>query len=95
MATMRILHLRMIFIVAIFYPFSQFCEIIISLPSLQTQPNAAPNLFQRGVEYGKYEDLTFENDIDKVNDTNDDATNDSNKHTATTYYYYYYYYYYY
>ena len=42
------------FIVAIFYPFSQFCEINISLLSLQTQPNTAPNLFQRGVEYGKY-----------------------------------------
>ena len=41
-------------IVAIFYPFSQFCEITISLLSLQTQPNTAPNLFQRGVEYGKY-----------------------------------------
>ena len=41
-------------IVAIFYPFSQFCEITISLLSLQKQPNAAPNLFQRGVEYGKY-----------------------------------------
>ena len=41
-------------IVAIFYPFSQFCEISISLLSLQTQPNIAPNLFQRGVEYGKY-----------------------------------------
>ena len=40
--------------VAIFYPFSQFCEIDISLLSLQTQPNTAPNLFQRGVEYGKY-----------------------------------------
>ena len=42
-------------IVAIFYPFSQFCEINISLLSLQTQPKTAPNLFQRGVEYGKYE----------------------------------------
>ena len=41
-------------IVAIFYPFSQFCEIDISLLSLQTLPNTAPNLFQRGVEYGKY-----------------------------------------
>ena len=41
-------------IVAIFYPFSQFCEINISLLSLQTQPNTAPNLFQRGAEYGKY-----------------------------------------
>ena len=41
-------------IVAIFYPFSHFCEINISLPSLQKQPNTAPNLFQRGVEYGKY-----------------------------------------
>ena len=43
-----------VFTVAIFYPFSQFCEINISLLSLQTQPNTAPNLFQRGVEYGKY-----------------------------------------
>ena len=41
-------------IVAIFNPFSQFCEIYISLLSLQTQPNTAPNLFQRGVEYGEY-----------------------------------------
>ena len=41
-------------IVAIFYPFSQFCEINVSLLSLQNQPNTAPNLFQRGVEYGKY-----------------------------------------
>ena len=41
-------------IVAIFYPFSQFCEINVSLLSLQKQPNTAPNLFQRGVEYGKY-----------------------------------------
>ena len=41
-------------IVAIFYPFSQFCEINISLLSLQKQPNTAPNLFQREVEYGKY-----------------------------------------
>ena len=41
-------------IVAIFYPFGQFCEINIPLPSLQKQPNTAPNLFQRGVEYGKY-----------------------------------------
>ena len=39
-------------IVAIF--FSQFCEIDISLLSLQTQPKTAPNLFQTGVEYGKY-----------------------------------------
>ena len=41
-------------IVAIFYTFSQFCEINISLLSLQTQPKTAPDLFQRGVEYGKY-----------------------------------------
>ena len=40
--------------VAIFYPFGQFCEINISLLSLQKQPNTAPNLFQRGVEYVKY-----------------------------------------
>ena len=31
-------------------------NIYISLLSLQTQPNAAPNLFQRGVEHGEYED---------------------------------------
>ena len=43
-----------VLIVAIFYPFSQFCEIGVSLLSLQTQPKTAPNLFQRGVEYGKY-----------------------------------------
>ena len=43
-------------IVAIFYPFRQFREIHISLLSLQTQPNTAPNLFQRRVEYGKYGD---------------------------------------
>ena len=43
-----------LFILAIFYPFSQFCEIIIFLLSLQKQPKASPNLFQRGVEYGKY-----------------------------------------
>ena len=42
-------------ILAIFYPFSQFCEMNISHLSLQTQPNTAPNLFQRGVEYGKYD----------------------------------------
>ena len=42
-------------IVAIFYPSSQFCEINISLLSLQKQPNTAPNVFQRGVEYGKYD----------------------------------------
>ena len=41
-------------ILAIFYPFSQFCEIDIFLLSLQTQPSTAPNLFQRRVEYGKY-----------------------------------------
>ena len=48
------LNLRRLPIVAIFYPFSQFCEIDISLLSLQKQPNTAPNLFQRGGEYGKY-----------------------------------------
>ena len=40
--------------VAILCPFSQFCEIGISLLSLQKQPSTAQNLFQRGVEYGKY-----------------------------------------
>ena len=49
------------YIVAIFYPFSQFCEIDVSLLSLQTQPNTAPNLFLRGVEYGKYDDVFAEN----------------------------------
>ena len=44
-----------IIIVAIFYPFSQLCEIIIFLLSLQKQPNAASILFQRGVEYGEYD----------------------------------------
>ena len=42
------------YILAIFFPFSQFCEVNVSLLSLQTQPDTAPNLFQRGVEYGKY-----------------------------------------
>ena len=49
------MYTRTSIIVAIFYPFSQFCEINIFLLSLQTQPNTAPNIFQRGVEYGKYE----------------------------------------
>ena len=40
--------------VAIFYPFGPFCEIGVSLPSLQKHPKTAPNLFQRGVEYSKY-----------------------------------------
>ena len=48
------------YIVAIFYPFSQFCEIDIALLSLQTQPNTAPNLFQRGVDYGKYDNLIYD-----------------------------------
>ena len=47
-------------IVAIFYPSSQFCEIDVSLLSLQTQPDAAPNLFQRGVEYGKYVPISYD-----------------------------------
>ena len=51
-ATTLMTHVR--HIVAIFYPFSQFCEINVSLLSLQKEPNTAPNLFQRGVEYGKY-----------------------------------------
>ena len=42
-------------ILAKFYPFSQFCEIDVSLLRLHKQPNTAPNLFQRGVEYGKYD----------------------------------------
>ena len=43
-----------VLIVAIFYPFGRFREIDVSLLSLQKQPNTAPNLFQRGVEYGEY-----------------------------------------
>ena len=43
--------------VAIFCPFGLFCEIGISLLSLQKQPKTAPHLFQRGVEYGKYENM--------------------------------------
>ena len=42
------------YMVAIFCPIGLFCEINTSLLSLQKQPNTAPNLFQRGVEYGKY-----------------------------------------
>ena len=49
----------MLFIGAIFYPFSQFCEIDICLPSLEKQPKRAPNLFQRGVEYGKWAILLY------------------------------------
>ena len=41
--------------VAIFYPFSLFYEVVISLLSLRKQPNTAPNLLQRGVEYGTRE----------------------------------------
>ena len=48
-------HMRSKYILAIFCPFSQFCEINISLPEPAKQPNTAPNLFQRGVEYSKYE----------------------------------------
>ena len=47
-------HLR-ICMVAMFCPFGLFCEISISLLSLQKQQKAAPNLFQRGGKYGKYE----------------------------------------
>ena len=42
-------------ILAIFCPFSPFCEIDVSLPSLQKQHDTAPNIFQRGVEYGEYD----------------------------------------
>ena len=51
----------LLFILAIFYPFSQFCEIDVSLLSLQKQPNTAPILFQRGVEYGKYDVIMHSN----------------------------------
>ena len=36
------------YIVAIFYPFSQFCEMNISLPSLQKEPNTAPTYISEG-----------------------------------------------
>ena len=55
LARSRSCALVVIDMVAIFCPFGLFCEINISLLSLQTQPNTAPNLFQRGVEYGKYD----------------------------------------
>ena len=42
-------------ILAIFYSFSRFREINVSLLSLQNQPKTTPNLFQRGVEYGEYD----------------------------------------
>ena len=35
-------------IVAIFYPFSQFCEIDVSLPSLQNQPKHSPKSISEG-----------------------------------------------
>ena len=62
-----------VYLVAIFYPFSQFCEINISLLSLQTQPNTAPNLFQRGVEYGKYAYVKIVFDVH--NDSNNNHNN--------------------
>jgi len=49
-----IINVKNKYIVATFYPFSQFCEIGISSLSLQKQPKTAPNLFQRGVEYATY-----------------------------------------
>ena len=65
------------YIVAIFYPFSQFCETDSSLLSLQTQPNTAPNLFQRGVEYGKYAFGALVNSNSNINN-NDNNTNNNN-----------------
>ena len=59
-------------IVAIFYPFSQFCEIDISLLGLQTQPNTAQNLFQRGVEYGKYGDTVLREQLRDIFPAGDD-----------------------
>ena len=41
------------YIVAIFYPFSQFCEIGASLLSLQSSQKQPPRHFRGGVEYGK------------------------------------------
>ena len=40
--------------VAILYPFSRFCEIYVSLLSLEKHPTTAPNLFQSGVESGQF-----------------------------------------
>ncbi len=68
-------------IVAIFYPFSQFCEINISLLSLQTQPNTAPDLFQRGVEYGKYDRCLRTNYSTDNNMPNKNNNNNNNNNT--------------
>ena len=65
--------------VAIFCPFSQFCEAVISLPSLQKQPKTAPNLFQRGVEYGKY---GYSNIATATTTTTTTSTKHNSKHTA-------------
>ena len=46
--------IRDFIVVAIIYPFSQSCEIRISPLGLQSQRETASNLFQRGVEYGRY-----------------------------------------
>jgi hypothetical protein len=48
-------------IAAIFYTFSQFCEIGTSSLSLQKEQKTDPSLFQRGVEYGRYDTPWEEN----------------------------------
>ena len=65
-------------IVAMFYPFSQFCEINVSLLSTQEEPNAAPNLFQRGVEYGKYEPSSVTRCGERIHKTSNTTVNVDN-----------------
>ena len=71
-------------IVAIVYPFSQFCEITIFLLILQKQPNTAPNLFQRGVEYGKYEFATVEEDLRWTSGVRHAVSPDPNNNNGNT-----------
>ena len=68
-------------IVAIFYPSSPFCEITISFLGLQQQPNTAPDLFQRGVEYGKYDDSNNNNDMNDNDDDNNISSHNNNDNT--------------
>ena len=59
-------------------------EICMSPLRLRKQPKASPNLFQRGVEYGKYDDSTI-NDNDSNNNNNNSSVTSSitsNKSTS-------------
>ena len=68
-------------VVTILYPFSQFYEINISLLSLQKLPNTAPNLFERGLEYGKY--VVIANNITTAN-SNSNSNTSSTSSTSNT-----------